>query len=123
MRSRSPRTRTIGWEPEARCKSEAPTSIMRLKNASIFAIDPPETHLDRGRTSARSVHINSGRVKISSSLALLFLTVNADARPGDGFEASGFDLLLAIHADAVRSEIHSVDRFFDGAEELGVRLL
>src|SRR5215510_12086285 len=34
----SPRTRNIGWEPDARCKSDAPTSSIRLKKASILAI-------------------------------------------------------------------------------------
>src|SRR5205085_12417845 len=45
MRSISPRTRKIGCEPEARCKSDAPTSSIRLKNASIFAMSlfPPKT--------------------------------------------------------------------------------
>ena len=65
--------------------------------------------------------INSGRVKISSSLALLFLTVDADARPGDGLEADGLDFLFAIHTDTVCTEVHPVDGLFDGAEKLCLR--
>jgi peroxiredoxin len=38
MRSISPRTRKIGCDPEARCRSDAETSSIRLKNASILAI-------------------------------------------------------------------------------------
>src|SRR5881397_1119783 len=37
-RSSSPRTRNIGWEPDAKCRSDAPTSSIRLKKASILAI-------------------------------------------------------------------------------------
>src|SRR5215470_18858176 len=46
-RSISPRTRNIGCDPEARCKSDAPTSSLRLKNASIFAISSVSSQTQR----------------------------------------------------------------------------
>jgi hypothetical protein len=98
---------------------------MRLKNASIFAIGPPEAEQPIGQKLPEGhpkLQITSDRVKFSSSLALLFLAVDADARPRNGVESGGFDFFFAIHADSVDPLIHPMDRLFDGAKDLGIGL-
>jgi hypothetical protein len=54
---------------------------------------------------------------------LLDLAVDADAGPGNRFEAGRRDLVFTFHADAISALIDPVDGLVDRAEEFGVGLL
>src|SRR3954469_16706386 len=56
-------------------------------------------------------------------LPLTFLTIDADSRPRYGVESCSRYLFLAIHANAVDSLVEPKNRFFDGPEQLRIRLL
>src|SRR5262245_26251868 len=69
-------------------------------------------------------HIRHPQSAIRYFLALVLFrfALDADTGPGNGFQAGGSDFIFAILADAVSALINAMDRIFDGAEELVVRL-
>jgi len=77
--------------------------------------------MDRGERGPGQP-LRSVGVKNPSSLALLFLAVDADASPWNGVEPGGFDFFLAVHADSINALIHPMDCFFNRAKDLGVCL-
>src|SRR6476660_1036468 len=56
-------------------------------------------------------------------LSLTFLTINTDHRPRYGVESCSRYLFLTVHANAVDSLIEPQNCFFNGPEQLGIRLL
>src|SRR5688500_17850003 len=53
-------------------------------------------------------------------LLLQLLAVDAERRPGNGFETLGADLGAAVGADGVRPFAHAVERLFDGHEQVAL---
>ena len=59
---------------------------------------------------------------LEPSAFLLGLAIDANARPGNRFEAGRRNFVFAFHADSISSLFNPMDGLFDRPEEFGVSL-